>query len=96
MFVPHKGAIIRTIIITSTLTDIGTEIGRQLRGEPAKSEQLYFNLKNICFYLLGVLIATFVILYTSLDLVMIIGIYLLSLGGYFYYFKGCLLTSVTV
>ncbi len=83
MFVFYKGMVVRTTILTGTLTDIGLEIGRRLHGHSTEDWKFYFHIRNVLFYLIGATMAASLFLYSSLNIVMIGGFIALMIGFYF-------------
>lgn len=74
MFVYYKGLIVRTTILTGPITDIGTAIGKSLRGYDLDHWKLHFHSANVVFYFLGALLGTFLTYFTSWNALIVAGL----------------------
>lgn len=83
MFVYFKGMIVRTTILTGTITDIGLEIGRRLHGQSTENWKFYFHVYNVLFYLVGIGIAASLFYYSTLNVVIVGGVIAILMGCYF-------------
>ncbi|MGP6145884.1 YoaK family protein [Jeotgalibaca sp. A122] len=85
MHVYYKGLIVRTTILSGTITDIGVEMGKQLRGLPVEEWKLKFFTCNFLFFVIGAIIAAFLARYTNFNLMLVAGLLAVCIGSYFTY-----------
>lgn len=83
MFVYYRGMVVRTTILTGTMTDIGVEIGRRFKGLEGNNWKLRFHIFNLLFFILGAVIATVIAYYTEWNLVIGAGLMEIAIGFYF-------------
>lgn len=83
MFLSCNGILVKTTIITGTLTDIGTELGHRLKGVSLDNQKLNFHLLNLFFFLLGGGSAATIGIETTWNIVNIAGLLELFVGFYF-------------
>lgn len=93
MFVYYKGMVVRTTILTGTMTDIGVEIGRRFKGLEGNDWKLKFHIFNLVFFILGAVIAAFIAYYTDWNLVLGAGILEIGIGLYFNYARNDLFSE---
>jgi uncharacterized membrane protein YoaK (UPF0700 family) len=87
MFVFYKGLVIRTTILTGTVTDIGVELGRNLRGGTEDRWKLRFHIVNLLCFLIGAVSATAIHLYTDWNVLLIAAVIDIAIGLYYFTLK---------
>lgn len=87
MFVFYKGLVIRTTILTGTVTDIGVELGRNLRGGTEDRWKLRFHIVNLLCFLIGAVSATAIHLYTNWNVLLIAAVIDIAIGLYYFTLK---------
>lgn len=94
MFVFYKGLVVRTTILTGTITDIGVEIGRKIRGMSTDQWKMRFHIINVMCFMLGASSAMAVYLYTDWSLLVVAAAIDIAIGIYFFTLKDDLIEAI--
>lgn len=94
MFVFYKGLVVRTTILTGTITDIGVEIGRKIRGMSSDQWKMRFHIVNMLCFMLGASSAMAVYLYTDWSLLIVAAMIDIAIGIYFFTLKDDLVQAI--
>lgn len=94
MFVFYRGIVVRTTILTGTITDIGVELGRRFKGVTAERWKLRFHLVNVLFFMVGASVAMAISLYTDWSLLVVAGIIDILIGLYFFALRDDLIEAI--
>lgn len=78
-----KGMVVKTTIITGTLTDIGITLSETFKGASLDKQKLTFHFLNLFCFLLGATLAAFIGIRTTWNMVSIAGLLELVIGFYF-------------
>ena len=78
-----KGMVVKTTIITGTLTDIGITLSEMFKGASLDKQKLTFHCLNLFCFLLGATLAAFIGIRTTWNMVSIAGLLELVIGFYF-------------
>ena len=78
-----KGMVVKTTIITGTLTDIGITLSETFKGASLDKQKLTFHFLNLFCFLLGATVAAFIGIRTTWNMVSIAGVLELVIGFYF-------------
>lgn len=84
MFVYYRGLVVRTTILTGTITDIGVEIGRAIKGMSTDRWKVKFHIANVTCFMLGAIVSMMIYLYTDWSLLLFGGIIDIIIGIYFF------------
>lgn len=84
MFVFYRGLIVRTTILTGTLTDIGTMLGRKLHGQDIDEWKLIFHTINVVVFMIGAGMAMAIHLYSNGSVILMMGFIQIGIGIYFF------------
>lgn len=87
MFVFYRGMVVRTTILTGTITDIGTSIGRRLKGINKNIWKTYFHIANTVSFMFGCLLAASFHYFTERNILLIAGILYFVIGIYFLWIR---------
>lgn len=78
-----KGMVVKTTIITGTLTDIGITLSETFKDASLDKQKLAFHFLNLFCFLLGAALAAFIGIRTTWNMVSIAGVLELVIGFYF-------------
>lgn len=95
MFVFYKGLVVRTTILTGTITDIGVEIGRKIKGMSTDQWKMRFHIINVICFMLGASSGMAVYLYTDWSLLLVAGIIDIVIGLYFFTLRDDLVEAIS-
>src|SRR5690625_8028948 len=95
MFVLYRrGLVVRTTILTGTITDIGVEIGRKIKGISTDQWKMRFHIINVICFMLGASSGMAVYLYTDWSLLLVAAIIDITIGLYFFTLRDDLVEKI--
>lgn len=95
MFVFYKALVVRTTILTGTITDIGVEIGRKIKGISTDQWKMRFHIINVICFMLGASSGMAVYLYTDWSLLLVAAIIDIAIGLYFFTLRDDLVETIS-
>ena len=82
MSIRFKGSLIRSTHMTGNLTDLGSYIGKVLKGEKDKIENIFLSALEIGQYILGGVVALILLVFFKSYILLLYGILYISCGLY--------------
>lgn len=82
MSIRFKGSLIRSTHMTGNLTDLGSYIGKVLKGEKNKIENIFLSALEIGQYILGGVVALILLVFFKSYILLLYGILYISCGLY--------------
>lgn len=79
----YKGSVVRTTILTGTMTDMGIEVGKGIHHSKPNWSKIKFHLNNMLFFMIGAALAGLFRFHTDWKLVVTAGVFSILLAVYF-------------